>query len=95
MWPIIRQSFIDYWSLGEAFRQERTGGSSEGMHELFGRLIVEFEALPGHIIECIKDNVKNMVKCDFECDGAICWKKFLAADILVRETVFSGGIFVR
>lgn len=95
MWPIVRNSFIDYWSLGEAFRQERTGGSSEGMHELFGRLIVEFEALPGHIIECIKDNVKNMVKCDFECDGAICWKKFLAADILVRETVFSGGIFVR
>lgn len=95
MWPIIRQSVIDYWSLGEAFQQKRTGGSSEEMHELFGRLIVEFEALPGHIIECIKDNVKNMAKCDFECDGASCGKKFLAADILVRETVFSGGIFVR
>lgn len=95
MWPIIRQSFIDYWSLGEAVQQEPTGHSGEGMYELFGRLIVEFEALPGHIIECIKDNVKNLAKRDFECDGTSCGKKFLAADILVRETVFSGGIFVR
>ena len=95
MWPIIRQNFIDYWSLGEAFQQELTGDSSEGEHEFFGRLVVEFEALPGHIIECIKDNVKNLAKRDFECDGTSCGKKFLAADILVRETVFSGGIFVR
>lgn len=100
MWPIVRRNLVDYWSLGEVpqqqgAQQQGARDSSEEMYELFGRLIVEFEALPSHIIKCIKDDVKNLAKCGFECDGVSCGKKFLAADILVRETVFSGGIFVR
>ena len=95
LWPAVRRNLADYWSLGVASQLggQTTCGKLEG--ETVGRLIVEFEAMPNYMIKHISDDLENLMKRDLEAGEANCSSRVLAVDVLVRETIFSGGIIAR
>ena len=95
LWPAVRRNLADYWSLGVASQlgDQTTCGKLEG--ETLGRLIVEFEAMPNYMIKHIRDDLENLMKRDLEAGEVNCSSRVLAVDVLVRETIFSGGIIAR
>lgn len=95
LWPVVRKNLVDYWSLDVASQLGDGATCGKIGRETLGRLIVEFEAMPNYMINHIKDDLESLMKRELEAGEVNCGSRVLAVDVLVRETIFSGGIIAR
>lgn len=59
------------------------------------RIMGELVNAPYYMRKCTRENLEDLMNSEFIMGGSAAWKSYLAADALVRETIFSSGLVVR